>query len=79
MLITWEGGGVALARCGLDEQREEVELEGFGEAGCGGEGDVDVSVQNLDHIRTRGVHALRQLCLRDAQLLHSLKDAAQKD
>ena len=32
MLITWEGGGVALARCGLDEQREEVELEGPGEA-----------------------------------------------
>ena len=26
------GGGVALARCGLDEQREEVELEGPGEA-----------------------------------------------
>lgn len=32
MLTTWEGGGVALARCGLDEQREEVELEGPGEA-----------------------------------------------
>ena len=32
MLITWEGGGVALARCGLDEQREEVELEGPSEA-----------------------------------------------
>ena len=32
MLITCEGGGVALARCGLDEQREEVELEGPGEA-----------------------------------------------
>ena len=32
MLITWEGGGVALARCGLNEQREEVEREGPGEA-----------------------------------------------
>lgn len=31
MLTTLEGG-VALARCGLDEQREEVELEGPGEA-----------------------------------------------
>ena len=56
--------------------REEVELEGFGEAGCGGEGDVDVAVQNLNHIRARRVHALRQFCLRNAQLLHALKDTA---
>ena len=58
---------------------EEVEREGLGEAGCGAEGDVDVSVQNLHNVRARRVHALRQFCLRDAQLLHSLKDATQKD
>ena len=32
MLITWDGGGVALARCGLDELREDVKPEGFREA-----------------------------------------------
>ena len=35
------GGGVALARCGLDELREEVEPEGLGEADGRYEDEVD--------------------------------------
>ena len=63
----------------IPKVRKEVELEGFGEAGGWAEGDVHFAMKDLHDVRARGVHAPRQFCLRDAQLLHALKDAAQKD
>lgn len=44
-------GGVEVALF-VAEVGEEVELEGLREAGCGTEGDVDVSVEHLHDVGT---------------------------
>ena len=70
-------GGVGVALF-VAEVGEEVELERLREASRGAEGDVDVAMEHLHDVGTRGVHAFRELGLRHPQLLHPKENAAQK-
>ena len=56
----------------------EVHLESAGEFGRSAEGEVDVLVQHLRDVRTRDLHALREVGLGDAQLLHAEEDLPQE-
>ena len=57
---------------------EEVHLEGVGQFRRGAEREVDVAGEDLGYVRTRDIHAAGEFRLRDAQLLHAMKDAAEK-
>ena len=60
------------------ELGEEVHFEGVGELRRRAERDVDVLMEHLRDVRTRHLHTLRKLRLRNAQLLHPEKDAAKE-
>ena len=53
-------------------------MESPGEAGGRGERDVDLAVQRLADIGTRGLHPRGEFTLRDAQLLHPKKQTLQE-
>ena len=56
----------------------EVHLERAGELGRGAEGEVDVLVQHLRDVRARDLHALSEVGLGDAKLLHAEKNLPQE-
>ena len=56
----------------------EVHLERAGELGRSAEGEVDVLAQHLGDVGARDLHALREVSLGDAQLLHAQEDLAQE-
>ena len=58
--------------------REEVHPEGVGELRRRAEGYVDILMKHLRDVRTRHLHPLRKLALRNTQLLHPEKDAAEE-
>ena len=60
------------------EVGEEVHLEGAGELRRRAEGEIDVLMEHLRDVWARDLHALRQLRLRHAQLLHSKEYAPEK-
>ena len=62
----------------LPQIRKEVHLQRLGELGGGAEGEVHVLPQHLRDVRLRDLHALRQLALVHAQLLHPAEDAAEE-
>ena len=57
---------------------KEVHLERIRESRCCAEGEVHVLAQHFRDVRTRDLHALGKLRLRNAQLLHAAEDAAEK-
>ena len=54
----------------------EVHLERAGELGRSAEGEVDVLAQHLGDVGARDLHALREVGLGDAQLLHAQENLA---
>ena len=54
----------------------EVHLESAGELGRSAEGEVDVLVQHLRDVRTRDLHALREVGLGEPELLHAQENLA---
>ena len=52
----------------------EVHLECAGELGRSAEGEVDVLAENLGDVWARDLHALGEVSLRDAKLLHPQED-----
>ena len=57
---------------------KEVHLEGVREPRSSAEGEVHVLAQHFRDVRTRDLHALGKLRLRNAQLLHAAEDAAEE-
>ena len=57
---------------------EEVHLECVRKFGGRAEREVHVLVQNLRDVRTRYLHALREIRLRHAKLLHPEKDSTEE-
>ena len=56
----------------------EVHLESASELGRSAEGEVDVLAQHLGDVGARDLHALREVSLGDAQLLHAEEDLPQE-
>ena len=56
----------------------EVHLESAGELGRSAEGEVDVLAENLGDVGARDLHALGEVGLRDAQLLHAQENLPQE-
>ena len=56
----------------------EVHLESAGELGRSAEREVDVLAQHLGDVGARDLHALREVGLGDAQLLHAEKNLPQE-
>ena len=54
----------------------EVHLERAGELGRSAEGEVDVLAEHLGDVGARDLHALREVSLGDAQLLHAQENLA---
>ena len=57
---------------------DEVHLESASELGRSAEGEVDVLAEHLGDVGTRDLHALREVGLGDAQLLHAQENLAQE-
>ena len=55
---------------------QEVHLESAGELGRSAEGEVDVLAQHLGDVGARDLHALGEVSLGDAQLLHAQENLA---
>ena len=60
------------------EVGEEVHLERAGELRRRAEGEVDVLAEHLRDVRTGDTHALGEVGLGDAELLHAQEDLAQE-
>ena len=60
------------------ELGKEVHLEGIREPRSRAEGEVHVLAQHFRDVRSRDLHALGKLRLRNAQLLHAAEDAAEE-
>ena len=60
------------------ELRGEVHLERAGELGRSAEGEVDILAKNLGDVGARDLHALGEVGLRNAQLLHAQENLAQE-
>ena len=60
------------------ELRKEVHLKSTGELRRRAEGEVHILPQHLRDVRLGDLHALRQLALIHAELLHPLKDPTEK-
>ena len=54
----------------------EVHLQRAGELGRSAEREVDVLAQHLGDVGARHLHALREVSLGDAQLLHAQENLA---
>ena len=57
---------------------KEIHLQRIRQLPRGPKREVDVAGEDLGYVRARYVHALGELSLADAQLLHAAKDAAEE-